>query len=512
MPMLSAVEIKRFVAAAAAMLARERNLAAFEIYCSSTEQIVARINHTGEIPSRGIEEVKSLAADGFALRIVTRRDGHETGSAFVAGDLSMEGVRRALAQALGSAAIDPHFPGLPAAAAAPIPKPSDAADLLRTSHLAIARAAWETLGGALHEFARRAPRDIPNPGLIIGGDFTLTRERVAVAGSAMPEIRTDQDAWFSAAITVIIEAMQAKATASALGRSTAELQRCQLVLGRDAIRKALDPRAPLRLPSGKYRVVLGQQPLAEILSYLVIPSLSAGAFYRADSAYYGRFGSQVMDRRISLIDEPAATRGAIRRRVTCEGLPAARTVLIRDGKLSGLLSNFYDSHRLANDEAVAAKLGESAPPRPNFAATSGYRIGEQGGRRFDSAPHTNASNVMMKTSGGRPDAELLSGVRNGIYVGRVWYTYPINGQRAGDFTCTVSGDSYLIEKGRLTAPIAPNSLRINAHIDDVFRAASAVGTRPQPAFVWGQPEAFYLPALALDQLPLSSTIDTPGSE
>ena len=37
--------------------------------------------------------------------------------------------------------------------------------------------------------------------------------------------------------------------------------------------------------------------------------------------------------------------------------------------------------------------------------------------------------------------ELIRKVRNGIYVGRVWYTYPINGQRAGDFTCTVSGDS-----------------------------------------------------------------------
>ncbi len=509
--MLSAVEIKRFVTAAAAMLGRERNLAAFEIYCSSTEQIVARLNHTGEIPSRGVEEVKSLAADGFALRIVTRRDSHETGSAFVAGDLSMEGVRRALAQALGSLVVDPHFPGLPGAAEQPIPKTSGPADLLGTSHLAIARAAWETLGGAMHEFARRAPRDLRNPGLIIGGDFTLTRERVAVAGSAIPEIRTDQDAWFSAAITVIIEAMQAKATASALGRSTAELQRCQPALGRDAIRKALDPRAPVSLPSGKYRVVLGPQPLAEILSYLVIPSLSAAAFYRADSAYYGRFGSQVMDRRISLIDHPAASRGAIHRRVTCEGLPARRTVLIRDGKLAGLLSNFYDSQRLTDDDAVGAKLGKSAPLRPHFAASSGYRIGEQGGRRFDSAPHTSASNVVIKTSGGRPDAELLAGVRNGIYVGRVWYTYPINGQRAGDFTCTVSGDSYLIEKGRLTAPIAPNSLRINAHIDDVFGAASAVGTRPQPAFVWGQPEAFYLPALTVEQLPLSSTIGTPGS-
>jgi PmbA protein len=80
--------------------------------------------------------------------------------------------------------------------------------------------------------------------------------------------------------------------------------------------------------------------------------------------------------------------------------------------------------------------------RPDFAASSGNRIGEQGGRRFDSAPHTNASNVVMKTSSGRSEAELLNGVGNGIYVGRVWYTYPINGQRAGDFTCTVSGDSY----------------------------------------------------------------------
>ncbi len=510
MPMLSAAEIRRFVAAANAMLARERGLAAFEVYCSSTEQIVARLNHTGEIPSRGVEEVKSIAADGFALRIVTRRDSHETGSAFVAGDLSMEGLKRALAQALSSAAIDPHFPGLPAGTAQPLP--TDAAELLRTPHLAIARAAWVTLDGAMREFARGAPRDIRNPGLIIGGDFTLTRERIAVGGSTIPEIRTDQDSWFSAAITVIIEAMQAKATASALGRSKAELQRCQLALGRDAIRKALDPRAPLSLPSGKYHVVLGPQPLAEILSYLVIPSLSAGAFYRADSAYYGRFGSQVMDRRISLIDDPAAARGAIHRRITCEGLPASRTVLIRDGKLTGLLSNFYDSHGLANDEAVTTKLGKSAPSRAHFIPSSGYRIGEQGARRFDSAPHTNASNIMMKTSGGLADAKLLAGVRNGIYIGRVWYTYPINGQRAGDFTCTVSGDSYLIEKGRLTAPIAPNSLRINAHIDEVFRAASAVGTRPQPAFVWGQPEAFYLPALTIDQLPLSSTTDTPAPD
>ena len=90
------------------------------------------------------------------------------------------------------------------------------------------------------EFARRAPADLNNPGLIIGGDFTLTRERIAIAGSALRGVRTDQDAYFTASVTVIIEAMAAKATSSAVGRSSAELQRAQATLGKDAIGRALD--------------------------------------------------------------------------------------------------------------------------------------------------------------------------------------------------------------------------------------------------------------------------------
>src|SRR5579885_831170 len=504
--MLSAAEIRRFVTDAASMLARQRDLAAFEIYCSSSEQVVARINHTGEIASRGVEEVKSLTADGFALRVITRRDAHEVGAASVAGDLSMEAVRRALRQAMDAAVLDPNFPGLPAAAHAPRPT-TGAAELLALSHLAVARAAWTALEGATREFARRVARDLSNPGLIIGGDFTLTRERVAQASSAMAGIRTDRDAYFTASITVIVEALQAKAAAGAMGRSQTELQRAQSLLGRDAVRRALASNAPVCPPSGKYRVLLGAQPLAEILSYMVIPSLTTGAFYRADSAYHGRFGGQVMDPRISLIDDPA--HGAIRRSMTCEGMPAQRTSLIRNGRLTGLLSNHYDSHRLAADRARTEKLGESGPA--NFAAGSGYRLADYGGRRFDATLHNSATNVLMKTTDGKSQPELIKAVRNGILIGRVWYTYPINGQRAGDFTCTVSGDSYLIEDGRLTAPIAPNCLRINAHIDDVFGAPCAVGIRALPAFVWGQPEAFYLPSLAVDHLPLASIPDASGA-
>ena len=92
----------------------------------------------------------------------------------------------------------------------------------------------------------------------------------------------------------------------------------------------------------------------------------------------------------------------------------------------------------------------------------------------------------------------------GIYVGRVWYTYPINGQRAGDFTCTVSGDSYLIRNGVLAAPLAPNSLRINANLEQVFAHPLGVGSRAEPALVWGAPEAYYTSALAASAIPFAA--------
>ena len=53
-------------------------------------------------------------------------------------------------------------------------------------------------------------------------------------------------------------------------------------------------------------------------------------------------------------------------RITCEGIPTGRVDLIRDGKLVGLLSNFYDTHRLLTDEDRAEKLGATAPAKLDF--------------------------------------------------------------------------------------------------------------------------------------------------
>ena len=502
-------ELKRFARAASTLIARDKTIAAHEVYCSSAEHRVARLNYTSDIPSHGIEEFKSLNADGFAVRIVTARDAREIGYAAIAGDFSMAAVREALVRARAALVVDPDFPGLPSA-------PDKLAigdatnDLLKATDSHLAHGAWSILRDAIATYHRRAPLKLAHPGLIIGGDLSLIRDRIAIAGSGFSDIRCDETAFFLSSVTVLIESLDAKGTATAIGGSLAAMDRASAHLGRDAVSRAIELRHGERPSGGVFRVVLGPQPIAEIINYVVLGSLTAGAFHAASSAYHSRFNTEIMDARLSLIDDPQARIGPVRRQLTCEGLPAGPSALIRDGKLVGLLSNYYDRNRLLTDNQRGEKLGAAAPLDLDFPPRSAYRLGEGGARRFDGHPGATGTNVIMKTSGGVDDKGLISAVRDGLYVGRVWYTYPINGQRAGDFTCTISGDSHLIRDGKLAAPLTPNCLRINANIAQVFTHPLAVGKKSVPAIVWGSPEAYFVPALAIEGITLSTVNPADG--
>jgi PmbA protein len=507
--MRALAELKSFTREAARILAREKDLASYEIYCATAEHRIARLAYTSDIPSRGLEEFKSLHADGFQVRVAMRRDPHEVGVAFEAGDFTSDSVRDALRRARSAAVVDPHFSGFPDAPLGRKPGLAEKSDLTRVGDGAIAAAAWDVLDGALATLAkRRANSRTEHPGLIIGGDVSVIRDRIAIFNSNFAEIRIDESSHFSASVTSIIESLDAKGTATALGDSTAAMRRDARTLGRDAVRRALALSHGARPAGGKFRVVLGPQPVAEILNYMVMGSLTTGAFHAASSAYHAKFGAPVMDSRLNLADDPVLRVGAIRRRITCEGIPTRSVELIRDGKLVGLLSNFYDTHRMLTDAHRGEKLGASAPAELGFPPLSGYRLGEGGGRRFDASPGSAGTNVVLRARRGISDRELVRTVGDGIYVGRIWYTYPINGQRAGDFTCTVTGDSYVIRDGEIAEPLAPNCLRINANIAQVFEHPIAIGSRPRPATVWGSPEAYYVPAIAVGPIALAEVAAT----
>ncbi len=143
---------------------------------------------------------------------------------------------------------------------------------------------------------------------------------------------------------------------------------------------------------------------------------------------------------------------------------------MRAGRFVGVLASSY----------IANKVGPAyyrAVPR------HGFRFAD-GGRSFETVPRTSCTNFFVVGARPVPLARLLRGIRRGIYIGRTWYTYPVSGLAAGNYSSTIVGDSYLIEGGRLTRPLRPNTLRIVDNFVRVLSDVQGASTRPRPVLVW----------------------------
>ena len=253
-----------------------------------------------------------------------------------------------------------------------------------------------------------------------------------------------------------------------------------------------------RVPSGDYPVIFGPQPVADLCNNLIVPSCQAGSFYSSSTPFLGRLGRIVAARGLSVYDHGAMPGLAGSRAITCEGLPTGRTDLIKDGVLVGLLSHWYDTQRLLHDPAAREKLGvDPAAAAAALVPRNGFRYDGGSGRSFDTTPGTGASNIIVEGADPVSLADLAARVGNGLYVGRIWYTYPINGLRAGDFTCTVVGDSFIIRDGRIAAPLKANTIRINDNVTRLLGAVVGTTKDARGTPLWGADEVVYAPAIAV---------------
>ena len=124
---------------------------------------------------------------------------------------------------------------------------------------------------------------------------------------------------------------------------------------------------------------------------------------------------------------------------------------------------------------------------------NGFRY-DGAGRSFETTPGTSATNVVVE--GRDPVAlhALLARVRDGLYVGRIWYTYPINGLRAGDFTCTVVGDSFIIRDGSHRRAAQGEHAAHQRQRDAPARERCSAPPRTRAdTLVWGADEIVYAP-------------------
>jgi hypothetical protein len=504
--MIATIELSRAVERAQAYLAGRPDVREWEVFAAANCALLARINYTSHIPCNGVEEPKSTESHGIGLQVVLETPaGPMLGFGSEPSDLSLDGVTRVFDKARRAAVADPAFVSLP--------RPSSEPRTLSAYHdprlfdvrdEELVETGWKVVRGGLRAFQASTrlselafgATGLGALGLILGGDVTILEERMAIAASHLPGVQTDESTLLMTAVTAMVEARDAKGSGWWTGTRFHDFTDEAAV---DAVAAAINAVDGQRVPSGEYTVIFGKQPVADLLNNIVIPACTASAIYAQSSPFTGKLGTLVAAPQLTVYDHGAMPGFTGSKGITCEGLPTGRTDLIRDGVFVGCLSNWYESQRLLRDPRLAEKLGGShGAARRALVPRNGFRFGAGGGRQFDSRPGVSPSNVIVEGSQPVPLAELIRGVEHGLYVGRIWYTYPINGLRAGDFTCTVIGDSYVIRGGRLAVPVKANTLRINDNIARVLGSIVGIAKDAKGTIVWAADEVTYTPEIACD--------------
>ena len=500
------MDLTRAVREALECLARQPDVVEVEVFAAFNRSLLTRLNYTSHIPCNGVEEPKSSEIGGLGVQAVfDGPDGRPlVGFGSEPSDLTPGGALRALAKARQAAVHDPEFRSLPR----PIGAPRALADhhdprLMNVDDALLVEAGWKVITGGLRAFMASSrlgdlasdETGLKRLGLILGGDVSIAQSRVAIASSAMPAPQADDCALMSASVTGMVEARDAKGSGWSI---TARLEHFTDEAGGEAAGNAVAAMDGERVPSGDYAVIFGPQPVTDLCSNLIVPSCQAGSFYSSSTPFLGRLGRTVAARRLSIYDHGAMPGLAGSRGITCEGLPTGRTDLIKDGVLVGLLSHWYDTQRLLHDPAAREKLGvDPAAAAAALAPRNGFRGDGGSGRSFESTPGTSASNVIVEGADPVSLADLAARIGNGLYVGRIWYTYPINGLRAGDFTCTVVGDSFIIRDGRIAAPLRANTIRINDNVTRLLGAIVGTTKDARGTPLWAADEVVYAPAIAV---------------
>ncbi len=525
--MVSLQKLKTTVREGLKLLRRDKALIEGTVYASANRRVVGRIVYTHHFPCQGLQEPKSDDDFGVSVQgwfkgspstssggpsLHSGRPAALVGFGHTANDVSLDAVRRALERAKANAFHDPDFHGFPK----PIkekPAPRTYVDprLLSLTPekeaTLLADISWNTLEGAFHVFQRyhrRTKTIFTDPDFIVSGDNFLMTERAALASTTGIQFH-DESTIVMSLISAMVERAHSKGRAA--GAESGLRGFDPSARGREAAEQAVAGVGGLTIPTGNYAVVLGPQAATEIFANLLLRSLSAGSLDFRLSMFNGRLGEHIGSPLLTIFDDATLPRGAGSKTFTDDGYRTARIPLIENGRFAGFLINDYYQKKLLaqTDEALKEKIGPSG--REHLEAhlpRSGFRFGGGGGRMASHEPVISATNLFISSSQPVSRGELLRRVKNGVYIGALWYTYPIAGETAGEISGTAVADTFRIKNGKIAEPIRVNSLRIRANLRDIVKNIIGITGEPRPTILWSSDEITYAPEVGIADVHLEA--------
>lgn len=234
-------------------------------------------------------------------------------------------------------------------------------------------------------------------------------------------------------------------------------------IGTDAKNMCIESINPKKIDSDTYSIIFEPYSVGELLAFVVASNFNFKTFSEKKSCFSNNFEEEIGVSNLNLTDDPHMAEGVGTKSVDDEGISTQKNNLIEKGIFKNTYSNLFDSYKenqtsTANASRMGSPMGRSSEPITT------------------SAPH----NLIIEL-GKSSQEDMIKDTKNGILIGRLWYTYAVNPIK-GDFSCTARSGVRIIKDGEIKNP--GKSVRIIHNLPTMLKNISDIGNNQQNVIQW----------------------------
>lgn len=233
-------------------------------------------------------------------------------------------------------------------------------------------------------------------------------------------------------------------------------------IGSDAAQMCVNSANPRTIEAQTTSVIFEPLAVGEVLYFVLGPNFALKTFSEKKSCF-PKLGEKVAVDDLNVLDEPHMPDSLGAKSFDDEGVPTKKTYYIKDGVFESTYTDLYNAYK-----EKSTTVGNACRP--------GIPLGRSSNPIPISAPHNLTISPGIKSRD-----EIIRETKNGILVGRLWYTYAVNPIK-GDFSCTARSGIWQIQNGQITNPIKP--VRIIHSLPKMLQNISGIGNNSKTVLPW----------------------------
>ncbi len=234
-------------------------------------------------------------------------------------------------------------------------------------------------------------------------------------------------------------------------------------IGTDAAEMCLDSINPQKCDEGFYTMIFEPYAIGEILAFVLASNFNFRTFSEKRSCFSDDYQKKIAVNDLSIIDDPHFPDAPGSKTFDDEGIPTNPQALIQNGIFANTFSNLFDAYK-ENSKSTG----------------NAVRPGSPMGRNAESIPMASPHNLVIK-KGTTNQEELIKETKNGLLIGRLWYTYAVNPTK-GDFSCTARSGIRIIKNGQIVSP--GKSVRIIHNLKLLLKNISGIADNSKNILPW----------------------------